>query len=190
VSSDPIDIVFGQVLAELAACTDQISGEGLDQAVALVEAAPRVFVVGAGRSGLCMQAFGMRLMQLGITGFVVGETMTPSITAGDLLIIGSGSGKTKTLQVMTEKAQQQEARILLFTADAASPLAEMADHLVVIPGPLSEDAEGEQGLTSVQPLGTLFEQCLLILCDTLILALMQQMGVDEAQMAQRHANLQ
>jgi 6-phospho-3-hexuloisomerase len=42
----------------------------------------------------------------------------------------------------------------------------------------------------VQPLGTLFEQALLILNDLIILDLMQRMDVDAAQMAERHANLE
>ena len=43
---------------------------------------------------------------------------------------------------------------------------------------------------SVQPLGTLFEQSLLILCDSLILELMQRSGIGAAQMLERHANLE
>ena len=39
-------------------------------------------------------------------------------------------------------------------------------------------------------MGSLFEQSLLILCDSLILTLMQRTGVDAAQMLQRHANLE
>ena len=42
---------------------------------------------------------------------------------------------------------------------------------------------------SVQPLGTLFEQSLLILCDSLILGLMQRLRVGVAHMQERDANL-
>src|SRR5665811_602610 len=39
----------------------------------------RVFVMGAGRSGLAAKAFAMRLMHLGLNVYVVGETVTPCL---------------------------------------------------------------------------------------------------------------
>jgi D-arabinose 5-phosphate isomerase GutQ len=39
-------------------------------------------------------------------------------------------------------------------------------------------------------MGTLFEQSMFILCDSLILGLMQRTGVNAAQMFERHANLE
>jgi len=190
VSSNHIDTVIEQVLAEVATCVCQASGESVAQAGALIEVAPRIFVAGAGRSGLCMRAMGMRLMHLGKTVYVVSETTTPSIAAEDLLILGSGSGQTASLLVIAEQARRQGAKTLLFTADATSPLADLADHRVVIPTPPLKNVKGGRGLMSVQPLGTLFEQSLLILCDSLILGLMQRIGAGAAQMLERHANLE
>ena len=131
-----------------------------------------------------MRALGMRLMHLGKTVYVVGETTTPSIAATNLLILGSSSGRTASLLAVAEMARHQGAQILLFTTDATSPLAELADHRIVIPAPSS------LGKGSLQPMGSLFEQALLILCDSLILRLMQRTGVDAAQMLERHANLE
>ena len=56
-----------------------------------------VFVAGSGRSGLAMRSFAMRLIHLGLSAHVVGETTTPRITDRDLLLIGSGSGSTPGL---------------------------------------------------------------------------------------------
>jgi 6-phospho-3-hexuloisomerase len=186
-NTNPVDMesMLEQVLSEVIACVRQVSAESLAQAEMLMETAPRIFVAGAGRSGLCMRALGMRLMHLGKTVYVVGETITPSTAAADLLILGSGSGRTTGLLATAEKARNQGAHILLFTTDATSPLAELADRRIVIPAPSLREAEG-----SLQPMGTLFEQSLLILCDSLILKLMQRSGVDAAQMLQRHANLE
>ena len=135
-----------------------------------------------------MQALGMRLMHLGKTVYVVSETTTPSIAAEDLLILGSGSGQTASLLVIAEQARRLGAKTLLFTTGATSPLAKLADYRVVIPA--LKDAEGGRGLISVQPMGSLFEQSLLILCDSLILGLMQQSEVSAEQMFERHANLE
>jgi 6-phospho-3-hexuloisomerase len=186
-NTKPVDMesMLEQILNEVTACVRQVSAESLAHAEMLMETAPRIFVAGAGRSGLCMRALGMRLMHLGKTVYVVGETTTPSLAAEDLLILGSGSGRTTGLLGVAEKARNQGAQILLFTTDATSPLAELADHRVVIPAPSLRETEG-----SLQPMGSLFEQSLLILCDSLILKLMQQSGVDAAQMLERHANLE
>ncbi|CAG1012279.1 6-phospho-3-hexuloisomerase [Anaerolineales bacterium] len=182
--------VVEQVLSELTACIQQLPAESLAQAGRLVESASRVFVAGAGRSGLCMKAFGMRLMHMGKTVHVIGETTTPAITAGDLLVVGSGSGQTSSLLAMARHAQKRGVKILLFTTDAGSSLAEIADHRVVISAPSYQAYPGGHNLTSVQPLGTLFEQSMLILCDSLILGLMQSTGVNAVQMFERHANLE
>ena len=60
---------------------------------ALIEKKADIFS-GAGRISLIMQAMGTRLMHLGKTVHVVGKSTTPSIRAGELLILGSGSGQT------------------------------------------------------------------------------------------------
>jgi 6-phospho-3-hexuloisomerase len=182
--------VIEQVLSEMTACVRQVSADSMMEAGELIESAPRIFVAGAGRSGLCMKAFGMRLMHTGKTVHVVGETTTPSIAEADLLVVGSGSGRTSSLLAMAGQAQRRKAKILLFTTDAASPLAELADHRVVIPAPSYMAYDGGHTLTSVQPLGTLFEQAMFILCDSLVLGLMQRTGVSAVQMFERHANLE
>lgn len=190
VNNDQVDSVIERILSEVADCVRQVSAENLIQAAVLMESSPRIFVAGAGRSGLCMRALGMRLMHLGKTVYVAGETTTPSIAATDLLIIGSGSGRTTGLIAMAERARRQGAKILLFTTDPTSPLAELADYRVVIPAPSLKTAEGISGFVSAQPMGTLFEQSMLILCDSLILGLMQRTGITVAQMFERHANLE
>jgi len=185
-----MDALIGQVLSELKACVSRVSVESLALALELIEIAPRIFMAGAGRSGLCMRAFGMRLMHLGKNVYVVGETTTPSVTAGDLLILGSGSGQTASLLSMVKQAGSHDAKTLLFTMDATSPMAELADQLVLIPVPSLGMNKGEWDHMSIQPMGTLFEQSLFILCDSLVIRMMRQTGVCASQMLERHANLE
>ena len=190
VSNDQADSMIERILTEVADCVRQASTESLTQAGTLIESSSRIFVAGAGRSGLCMKAFGMRLMHLGKVVYVVGETTTPSIAASDLLILGSGSGRTTSLLAMAEQAQRRGAQVLLFTTDAESPLAKLSNLRVVIPAPSFRVTDETHDSKSIQPLGTLFEQSMLILCDSLILGLMQRTGVSAAQMFERHANLE
>jgi 6-phospho-3-hexuloisomerase len=185
-----MDDLIEIVLAEITTCLRLVPGESLAKAGALIEDAPVIFVCGAGRSGLMMRALGTRLMHLGKKVYVVGDSTTPSIKSGELLIIGSGSGQTATLIAIAQKAQSQDARILLFTTHPFSALATCADQYVALPAPSLENGSDECDLMSMQPMGTLFEQSLLIVCDTIILGLMSRAGVSASQMRERHANLE
>ncbi len=71
-----------------------VDSDDLDQLKQMLLDAERIFIVGKGRSGLQMNGFAMRLMHLGLPVHVVGSVTTPNITANDLLLIGSGSGRT------------------------------------------------------------------------------------------------
>ena len=51
--------------------------------------ARRIYVMGAGRSGLVAKGFAMRLMHLGFQSYVVGETITPALQKGDVIVIFS-----------------------------------------------------------------------------------------------------
>jgi 6-phospho-3-hexuloisomerase len=189
-SDDSMDSIIEMILGEVGDCVHQVSAESLARASALIESSSRIFVAGAGRSGLCMRAFGMRLMHLGKTVHVVGETTTPGIAVTDLLVLGSGSGRTTSLCAMAEQARRLGAQILLFTTNAESPLARLSDLQVVIPAPSFRVMDEMRDSRSVQPLGTLFEQSMLILGDSLILGMMQRTGVSAVQMFARHANLE
>jgi hypothetical protein len=58
----------------------------------MILAANRVFVVGAGRTGLALKMAAMRLMHLGLVVHVAGEVTSPAIGRCDLLLVASGSG--------------------------------------------------------------------------------------------------
>lgn len=185
--------VVTQVTAELGTCLGNVSPDQLREAVQLIHTTSgRVFLAGAGRSGLGIRGFAMRLMHLGRAVSVVGDTTTPAITRDDLLVIGSGSGQTASLRAMAEKAERIGARILLFTIAPDSPIAQRADLVVVIPAssPKVESSGSAGAGASLQPMGSLFEQALFILFDCVILLLMEREGLTSEQMFKRHANLE
>jgi 6-phospho-3-hexuloisomerase len=97
---------------------------------------------------------------------------------------------TPSLLAVTEKAANIGARILLFTIDATSPIAQLADCVVVIPALSPKVRESAPSGKSIQPMGSLFEQCLFLLLDALVLALMQERKITSAEMFRRHANLE
>lgn len=149
--------------------------------------AKRVFVGGAGRSLLIMRTFAMRLMHLGLGSHVVGETITPAIAPGDLLLVGSGSGQTRTTLAMVEAAKTRGARAGIITAHVGSPIARVADLVLEIHSPITGGIV--EGMT-VQPPGSLFEQCLLIHCEAMVMRLMRRLGTTEDEMRARHTKLE
>lgn len=85
------------ILNELMENAKEIQNEDVLKVEDLIMNAKRIFVGGAGRSGFAARGFSNRLMHLGFQVYFVGEPTTPSIQEGDLLIVGSGSGKYSQL---------------------------------------------------------------------------------------------
>jgi 6-phospho-3-hexuloisomerase len=131
----------------------------------------------------------VRLMHLGLSTSFIDDMTTPAITVHDLLVIGSGSGRTASLVHYAERAKEIGAKVALVTIDPSSPIAVQANCVVQINAPTPKLAEPGQ-TASIQPMGTLFEQSLGIFMDAIIIQLMQSLGILEATMFERHANLE
>lgn len=180
-----LSLIVPEEIHTVMARVDEKQVEAMIKAIHESEA---VFVTGAGRSLLMMKAFAMRLVHLGMTVHVVGETTTPAIAPGNLLIAGSGSGQTRTTEAIVQAAKERNARIGVLTAHLESPIASLADLVVEIPTPLTVSPETVR--ESLQPPGSLFEQCLLVLGDTIILMLKERLGATEEMMRARHTKLE
>lgn len=178
------------VLDELRRALRSVDPGDFDRARELMLGAERIFVAGRGRAGLQMQAFAMRLMHLGLAVHVVGDVTTPGIAAGDILVVGSGSGRTSSLVQFARLAHERQVPVVLITAALASPIHPYAACTVRIDAPTPKIDEAQAYQSSILPMGTVFEQALGLLSDLLILALMRDLNVDGAQMFRRHANLE
>ena len=152
-------------------------------------AARRIFIAGRGRTGLQMRAFAMRLMHLGLSVHVVDDVTTPAIGADDLLLIGSSSGRTGSLLRYVEVVGATGAKLAAVTGNLGSPLAAAAATIVFIPA-ANFKAGAASGEQSVLVMGSLFEHSLGLLCDMLIIRLKARLGVEQARMNARHANLE
>ena len=150
----------------------------------MLDKAKRVYVSGAGRSGLVCRFFAMRLMHSGYDVSVVGEIVTPSIKKGDLLIIISGSGETEQLIAFTKKAREVGAKIVLITAKSSSTIGDMADAVLQI------GQSDQYGKVVGMPMGTVFELSTLSFLEALVSHLIHEKGIAEEVMRTRHANLE
>ena len=179
---------------EVANSLDEKQVEGI---VNLLKKADRVFVYGAGRSGLVAKAFAMRLMHLGFSVYVIGEIITPGIKKGDLLITISGSGETTSVVAAGKIAKKAGAKLVLVTTYPDSTLGRLADLCVVIKGRTKLEGERDFLLRqikgehySIAPLGTLFEVSVLIFLDGLVAELMAELGKTEEDLRTRHATIE
>lgn len=177
-----------EIVNELTRTVDQIAEAEAEQLVTRILESKKIFVAGAGRSGLMVRAFAMRLMHMGLRAYVVGETVTPNFEKDDLLIIGSGSGETKSLVSMATKAKSIGGAVAAVTIFPESTIGQLADLVITLPG--SPKDQADSGTKTIQPMGSLFEQTLLLFYDAVILRLMEKMGWDSQAMFGRHANLE
>lgn len=175
------------ILEENAQLAKQVVVSDIAALALLLQDANRIFVIGAGRSGLMMKAAAMRLMHLGLTVHVVGETTTPAILKGDVLLAASGSGTTSTIVKAAEKAHAAGAVVASLSTTASSPLAAVSRLVLLIPAAQKQDF---QGAISRQYAGSLFEQSVLIITDALFQAMWKLTDAPAEEVWKRHANME
>ncbi len=168
-------------IGSVLAATDPSSAEKLTQHL---DKAARIFVSGAGRSGLVCKFFAMRLVHSGYDVSVVGEIVTPSIKKGDLLIIISGSGETEQLIAFAKSARKVGASIILISAKGSSTIGDMADGVFQI------GTNDQYAKVFGMPMGTVFELSTLFFLEAIISHIIHEKGIPEEVMRTRHANLE
>jgi 6-phospho-3-hexuloisomerase len=195
----PVKMMMRLMAARIITIADEISDEEIEALISEILNTNRVYTMGAGRSGLVAKAFAMRLMHLGFTAYVVGETVTPAMKPGDLIVVFSGSGATRTIADIAETAKGIGGRLCLITSKRDSRIARIADCVVIIESQrdkvADESAEfeirqmmGEH--RSFAPLGTIFETTAMVFADAIISRLMEIMSCRPEDLQCRHANIE
>lgn len=174
------------IMDEINEVMSLVKEDELEKALSYFKKDQRIFITGAGRSGFQAKGFAMRLMHIGYTDFVMGETITPSIKKGDTWVAISGSGTTKSIVDDTQKAKKLGLDILVLTSDVSSPLAQLADHVIEVPGATKTGA----GVKSAQLLSSLFDQTVHITLDALALKLAQRDQTSNEEALASHVNVE
>jgi 6-phospho-3-hexuloisomerase len=165
--SDALRLVSDELITVARAIADEAGADGV---LTEIDSAKRIFLLGAGRSGLALRM-----------------TTTPAIAEGDLLITASGSGTTAGIVRSAATAREVGARIVALSTTASSPLADLSDRVLVIPAAAKLD---RSGTASAQYAGSLFEQAVVLVGDALFHALWQRSGARADELWPRHANLE
>ncbi len=170
------------ILSSIKDSLEELDRHKINEAVELISSSDNVFVYGSGRSGLVGRTFAMRLMQIGLNSYFIGETNTPAVKDGDCLFLVSKTGETQTAiqsaRIVRERVPG--AKIIVLSASPDSSLVEYGDLNMII-----DIANGDEK-NPLAPLGTVFEDTAMIFLDGLVAVLMEELGEDVEDMKDRH----
>ena len=155
----------------------------LDALTDAVNNAKRVYVAGWGRAGNCVKILGMDCSQMGMEAHICGDNTTPSIHEGDILVIGSGSGETKTMVLLAQQAKEHGAKLGLISGNRNSTIGKLADYNVQITR--LPKKEGEPELS-----GGSFYHCMLMTVDLIRTYICEIRGLTSKDISYNHNNLE
>ena len=186
------------ILDNIKNAEEYLDEKSIEEFEDVIMNADNIFVTGAGRSGLAAKAFAMRLMHLGLSAYVVGETISPAINEGDCIVAISGSGETNTIVSAVTIAKNRGSKVLAVTSYPDSTLGQLSDCYLFVKGRTKKEVDDENYLkrqiygnyTSLTPLGTAFELTTLVFLDAIVSELMEKMHQTESDLKARHTVLE
>jgi len=173
------------ILKENQALVPTLSNELKENFIRSIQNAKAIFFSAQGRAGFILRCFCMRLMHLGFQVYFCGETITPAIGDGDLLIIMSGSGETASTLEAVKSGKAHKALTYGILGNLDSKIALLADNCIHIPGTTKLRRNNEPD--SLQMAGSLFEQSAFLFLEAVVLELYLQRKKDIGSISSRHA---
>lgn len=181
-AAQPVLDEIGDVFARMdAAWIADLAGEILG--------ARRILCHSAGRTGLVLRAFVMRLVHLGREAHMVGDVTAPPIGPGDLLLVNAATGDLPSAVAHLGSAARAGARRVVLTAATTGAARDGADRVFILPAQTMLDDIGA-GRRSALPMGSQYELALLVATELVVLELMRMTRTDFDAMRGRHANIQ
>ena len=186
------------ISANLSEIIDKLDRKAIKSMIQKILEGDRIFLMGAGRSGLVAKAFAMRLMHLGFSVYVVGETTTPAVRPEDVVIAISGSGETHSIADLGKIVKDIGSTLITVTSKKESTLGRISDVAMILPSKTKNDPDAggylernmRGGYKTLPPLGTSFEITSLIFLDSIISQLITLTGASEAELKSRHTNIE
>ena len=180
------------ILDELEKWLYSVSDEEINRFIAQIAISKNIIGYGAGRMGLSLKAFMMRLSHLNKYAYYYTDTNIPHVGKEDLYIFASGSGKTRTVLQLAEIAKEKGCRIASIVGDKDSPLAKLSDVVITFKscngGLNSEDNSNK--IDSIQIMSTLNEQGVYLLCDLIAKRYCDILMIEEKDLRNNHNNVE
>ncbi|WP_246731419.1 SIS domain-containing protein [Methylocapsa sp. S129] len=187
-TKDSLGALATRALGDLAKVFARLAPGAEDALVDAIVAAKRIAIYGAGREGLQMDGFAMRLFHLGLDVHVVGDMTVPPLGPGDLLLVSSGPGASNIGDALIAVAREAGAKTAVVTAQPGGRTPLRADIVFTIPAQTMADDRG--GEVSVLPMGSLFETAQMVLFEIIVLTLRERLGESVESMRMRHTNVE
>lgn len=92
-----------KIINELSNIPEPLRDKERKRVIKLIHDSKHIFVSGSGRSGLMVDGFANRLLQLGLSVSVVGEITSPHTHSNDLIIFNSASGQSEKMIAQVKK---------------------------------------------------------------------------------------
>ena len=171
----------GSLMDAVRKVAEAVPQKDLDVLIDSILSGGKIFIYGSGRSGLVGQYFSVRLVQLGRDDVhFVGDMTTPIIGKGDVVILISNTGETMSAVQTANIARRMGADVICVTSSRMSKLAHASNHVISLDTRVEHDR-------NIAPLGTLFEDAVVMMFDGMIPLLMERLGATEDDMRKRHA---
>jgi 6-phospho-3-hexuloisomerase len=182
--------MYTKMLAEYKKVFETLDEKDIEGFMDVINKHSRIFAIGVGREGMATKAFAMRLMHMGKEVHWIWDDTTPSIGEGDLLIATLGDGEIGHIKYVVKKAKESGAFVYVVTgAPSGSCAKEFADRVFFLPAAVYRGKD--KVVSSFQPMGNLFEQCLLMVFDIMIMIMVER---DESltfeRMSYNHRNVE
>lgn len=162
--------------------------ESLDKLLKMskIEQKNSTFWIAVGRSGLAAKFAAMRETQIEIGNiYIAGDATTPRVKHGDVVMVVSISGETQTPKNLVMQYKAYGATVIAFTAHQESSIGNVADLVIHIPDKnqilveFPEFAEKIKQIKNFAPLGTIPEQYVIRLLDSVTTEIMTMLGKEE-----------
>lgn len=181
---------YETMLGEYRQVFETLDQDSMRAFIEQIKKSDRIFCIGVGREGMMTRAFAMRLMHMGKEVHWIWDDTTPSIGEGDLLIATLGDGQIGHIDYVCRRAKEAGAFIYVVTgAPSGKTAREAADGIFFVPASVYRGKD--KVVPSFQPMGNLFEQCLLMIFDIIVMTLVEETPeLSFEKMAERHRNVE
>jgi 6-phospho-3-hexuloisomerase len=180
--------MFNRAFQDVIKVFGSDSSEFLESFTDEIVAAKKISCYAGGREGLMVKALTMRMMHLGLDVSYVGDMTTPSLHEGDLFIVSAGPGPCSTVSALVGVAKAAGARTMVITAQPEAVARLNCDRVIHI---LAQTMVNDTGsVTSILPMGSIFEVSQLFFFEIAILLLREKLKETVITMRDRHTNLE